>query len=41
VSTANAAPDPALEPTNPGPGKPAEGTKTGVIKTGRNQKKEE
>ena len=36
MSTANAAPDPALEPTNPGPANPAEGQKTGHIKTGRN-----
>jgi phosphatidate cytidylyltransferase len=36
VSTANAAPDPALEPTNPGPAQPAEEPKTGRIKTGRN-----
>ena len=36
MSTANAAPDPALGPTNPGPAHPAEGPKTGRIKTGRN-----
>jgi phosphatidate cytidylyltransferase len=42
VSTANAAPDPALEPQGPGPAngpdpaKPAEGPKSGGIKTGRN-----